>query len=1005
MPSPMKGDAGVYWRLLRGNRDCRLLYLGTLISLGGDWFLTVALLDLVLQLTGSATLASAILLCQTLPIFLFTPHAGHVIDRMDRRKLMILVDLLRAVACLLPLVARTPALLPFAYAGVILISIGSAYFEPASQAALPNLVAEEDLGPATVLMGSTWGTMLAVGAALGGAVTMLLGRDASFVFDSGSFLVSAALLWRMRGQFSERDRHVEHPTFFASMRETLRFARGAPRVLGLLTVKGGYGLAAGVVAMLSVFGREVFQAGALGIGLLFAARGAGALAGPFLIRAMVKNDDAQYRSIALCVLAFGAGYAALALSPTLGAGVASIAFAHLGGGAAWQISTYGLQRETPDRIRGRVFAADYGFVTLTMALSALGTGIAADRFGAAAATLGTAAVCLLFVLVWTAWTWRLWRVAPLFIVIVLAGCNRAPEKPNVILISIDTLRSDAATTPNITALAVDGITFERAFSHVPLTLPSHVSIFTGLLPGHHGVRDNAGYVLKGGTPTIASLLRERGYATGGAVSAYVLRGSTGAGSGFDAWDDDVPFIEGAPMGNLTRGGAATVEVAKRWIAARSSQPFFAFVHLFEPHAPYEPTYAADVEAADRHLGTLLQSLRDAGLYDDAMIVLLSDHGEGLGEHGEQEHGVLLYREALQVPLIVKLPGNARRGTRVSRTVQLADVLPTIASVTGTPLPKVDGSSLLDDGPERAVFSETLYPRIHLGWSELRSVISWPHHLIDGPKPELYDVASDSRETRDLRSIDRRAYARLRDALRSAPSVDTAAPRIDPEEARKLAALGYLSAQAPAAKSTLNPRDHLADLRSLEDVTKLMASRRFPEASARIEGLLARNPGWSDLRDDLGVAYTEMGDLARAEKAYRDAIAATPELASTFALSLAGVLVQRGALDDAEAHARLALATNPKGAHEVLAHVAAGRRDLDAALSEARLAENDFLLAQVHMLRNEPREALRFIQRIHERGGSLPRGYFKLAGDVFLALGRPNEARVAYEEAEKSARRR
>src|SRR5712691_9674853 len=162
----------MYWRLLRHNRDFRLLYTGTLISLGGDWFLTVALLDLVLQLTGSATLASLMLLCQTLPIFLFTPVAGHLIDRVDRRKLMIVVDLIRTGACLLPLVARTPAMLPFAYLGVIIISIGSAYFEPASQAALPNLVTREELAPANVLMGSTWGTMLAVGAAIGGAVTM-----------------------------------------------------------------------------------------------------------------------------------------------------------------------------------------------------------------------------------------------------------------------------------------------------------------------------------------------------------------------------------------------------------------------------------------------------------------------------------------------------------------------------------------------------------------------------------------------------------------------------------------------------------------------------------------------------------------------------------------------------------------------------------------------------------------------------------------------------------------
>ena len=403
----------MYWRLLRHNRDFRLLYFGTLISLGGDWFLTVALLDLVLQLTGSATLASLMLLCQTLPIFLFTPHAGHVIDRVDRRKLMIGVDLLRAFACLLPLLARTPALLPFAYAGVILISIGSAYFEPASQAALPNIVADEHLVAANVLMGSTWGTMLTVGAALGGAATMVLGRDASFVVDTFSFLLSAWLLWRIRTPFSE-EREGDHarPPLLESMRETLHYARNHPRVLGLLTVKGGYGLGAGVVAMLSVFGREVFQAGALGIGLLFAARGVGALLGPFAIRGVLKTDDARYQSIAFCVLAFGAGYAALAFSPTLGAGIFAIAFAHLGGGAAWQVSTYGLQREVPDFIRGRVFSADYGFVTLTMALSGLAAGIASDQFGPAAATLGTASVCIVFGLVWSIATWRLWRATP-----------------------------------------------------------------------------------------------------------------------------------------------------------------------------------------------------------------------------------------------------------------------------------------------------------------------------------------------------------------------------------------------------------------------------------------------------------------------------------------------------------------------------------------------------------------------------------------------------------------
>jgi MFS family permease len=399
----------VYWRLLRDNRDFRLLYAGSLISLGGDWFLTVALLDLVLSLTGSATLASLMLLCQSLPIFFFTPIAGHAVDKVDRRKLMIIVDAMRSGACLLPLLARSPATLPFAYAGVVLISIGSAYFEPASQAALPNIVAPEELGPANVLMGSTWGTMLAVGAAIGGAVTMKFGRDWSFVIDAASFLFSAAILWRMRARFSqERAPHHEYPPLAESIRETARYAKTHPRVLALLVVKGGYGTAAGVIAMLSVFGKEVFRAGAVGIGLLFAARGLGALFGPFLVRAFVKGDDAQYRAITFAVLLFATGYAGLGLAPSLALGLVAIFVAHLGGGAAWQVSTYGLQRESDDSIRGRVFSADYGMMTLSMSVSSLIAGVFADRVGARATTIGLASLGVVFSVVWGFTTWKLW---------------------------------------------------------------------------------------------------------------------------------------------------------------------------------------------------------------------------------------------------------------------------------------------------------------------------------------------------------------------------------------------------------------------------------------------------------------------------------------------------------------------------------------------------------------------------------------------------------------------
>lgn len=399
----------MYFRLLRTNRDFRLLYAGSLISLGGDWFLTVALLDLVLQLTGSATLASLMLLCQTLPIFFITPFAGRTVDKVDRRRLMIAVDVVRFFACLLPLLARTPATLPFAYVGVIVISMGAAYFEPASQAALPNIVSRDELSAANVLMGSTWGTMLAMGAGIGGIVTMRFGRDVSFIVDACSFLASAGILWRMKARFSEAREHHEHPPLRESVRQTISYAKEHPRVLALLTSKGGYGVGGGVIAMLSVFGKEVFHAGAFGIGLLFAARGVGALVGPFLVRGIAREGDAQYRAMPYCVLLFGCGYIALGLSHSLAIGALAIFFAHLGGGAQWQVSTYGLQAETPDFIRGRVFAADWGFFTLTMSLSSLGAGVLSDRFGPVVTTCGVASMAVLWAIVWGVWTRKLWR--------------------------------------------------------------------------------------------------------------------------------------------------------------------------------------------------------------------------------------------------------------------------------------------------------------------------------------------------------------------------------------------------------------------------------------------------------------------------------------------------------------------------------------------------------------------------------------------------------------------
>jgi len=262
-------------------------------------------------------------------------------------------------------------------------------------------------------------------------------------------------------------------------------------------------------------------------------------------------------------------------------------------------------------------------------------------------------------------------------------------------------------TPHLDRFAKDAIVFENAYTHVPLTLPAHVSILTGLLPFEHGVRDNLGYRFEAKShPTLQGLLKSQGYATGAAVSAYVLRAGTGIGDGFDFYDDKmvVPFGTDA-LGRVQRPGGETASIASRWLEGVKGQPFFLFFHTYEPHAPYEPpepfksryalAYDGEIAAADAVVGGLLDELRRLGLYDRALVIVLSDHGEGLGEHGEDEHGILLYRWALHVPLLVKLPGSARAGTRVAAPVETIDLLPTVARLVGlTPPGGLRGRSLL-----------------------------------------------------------------------------------------------------------------------------------------------------------------------------------------------------------------------------------------------------------------------------------------------------------------------
>ncbi|MEP6475791.1 MAG: MFS transporter [Actinomycetota bacterium] len=393
--------------LLRRNPDFRRLYFAQLISFGGDWFMTVALFGLVHELTGSAIFVALTITVPELAFFLLSPVGGALADRLDRRRLMIAADLARAGLCLPLLLVDSRSAVWLVFVVLATISVFTACFEPASSAAIPNVVDPPDLAAANTLVGSAWGTMLAVGAAAGGLVVTLLGRDAAIVGNTVSFLFSAWLLFRVHRAFSEpREEHAHHPGILEATRETVAYARRDHRVLALLGVKAGFGLAAGVLVLIAVFATDVFREGDIGIGLLMASRGVGALIGPFLGRAIAGSDDRRmFSAIGLALAVFGASYMMFGLSPSLLVAAPIVMCAHLGGGAQWTLSTYGLQRLTPDRIRGRIFAFDYALVTLSLGVSSFAAGWLADTVGPRPTVIGLGGVAL----AWSGTWWMLTR--------------------------------------------------------------------------------------------------------------------------------------------------------------------------------------------------------------------------------------------------------------------------------------------------------------------------------------------------------------------------------------------------------------------------------------------------------------------------------------------------------------------------------------------------------------------------------------------------------------------
>ena len=434
----------------------------------------------------------------------------------------------------------------------------------------------------------------------------------------------------------------------------------------------------------------------------------------------------------------------------------------------------------------------------------------------------------------------------------------SPGPLNLVLITLDTTRADRVgaygskdvETPAFDGLARDGVLFEQAVAVAPITLPAHASIFTGRFPPEHGVRDNGGFFLDDAQVTLAEVLKSKGYRTGGFVAAYVLDSKWGVSQGFDTYFDDFDLGEarGMSIGAIQRPGNEVVDRAIPWLKESPGAPFFAWIHLYDPHTPYRPPepfatryqghpYNGEVAFADSQVGRVVEQLKASGLYDRTVIAVMGDHGESLGDHGEAQHGFFIYNSVTHVPFVLRAPYDRMRGRRVADPVRSVDVMPTVLDLLGMPVPReVTGASLVPLMTGAAgelgldAYSESMYPLHHYGWSDLRALRAGRYKVIDAPRPELYDIDSDPMEGTNLydarRSVADSMLSQLRRMETAFEKTEAPMPAgdVDPEARARLAALGYVGSFVASASDSregrADPKDKIGVFNLLGEALEL-----------------------------------------------------------------------------------------------------------------------------------------------------------------------------------------
>ena len=574
----------------------------------------------------------------------------------------------------------------------------------------------------------------------------------------------------------------------------------------------------------------------------------------------------------------------------------------------------------------------------------------------------------------------------------------------MVLVTIDTLRADhitAAVTPVLDRLATAGIRFDTAITVSPVTLPSHASLLTGIYPTAHGVRDNQIFALAEGTPTIASWLKEHGYATAAFVSAIVLDDRFGLDAGFDTYDDDV----GA---GAERSAPDTLARASAWLQRAAppggtSAPFFVWIHLFEPHAPYTAgSYAAEVTSVDAALGQFFQTLKSRGLWDDIVLGVTSDHGESLGEHGESTHGYFVYDSTIRIPWILKAPGLAPG--RFAPQVRILDILPTMAAMARVS-DSADRAALKADGidltpfiargesPRLEAYAETFLPRHQFNWSEIRTLRTDRLKFIDAPEPELYDLIADPAESRNVLAEQRDAAVPLRSTLAALDRQTSRSARqaeSDPLLAEKFMSLGYIgySPATPAdASSRPDPKAKLQVYELTMSAFELAGKNQPAAALAALDRAAALDPAVTQVHYLAGTILGQQHRYDAAAAALEQAVRVNPRyVPARFKLALA--YLRLGQHDRAERSLNRVLADEPRNFRALhnLAAIAYARGDLTRAETLERQAvaidENYFeawnTLGAIHVLSKRPAEAIRALQNAIRLNPSSGQAHYNLA---------------------------